>query len=205
MADRNRRFTFAAITLPFLFLAMSGVARANSIFVNTTDGESDAAPLCSLPDAITAHNLEIPINGCAAGSGEDEIFIEVTGTIFIDETLEITNGILAIQGPTFGCSGPGPCGITIDGEGSIQILKADPLTLVGLFELTLADGHATTASPGTKYGTGTGGAIFADRGQDIVDCLLRNNSAQVPNMTVGGFGGATFSHTPTSTQPITIN
>ncbi len=193
MAGSNRRFAFAAVLLPLLFLTMSGLARANNIFVNTTDGESDLAPLCSLPDAIVAHNLETPINGCAAGNGLDIIFIDVTGTISIDETLEITNGILAIQGPTFGCSGPGPCGITIDGEGSVQILKADPGTVLGLFELTLADGHATTASPGTAFGTGAGGAIFANgNGLGIFDCLLRNNSAEGPSSLVGGVGGAIF-------------
>ncbi len=47
MAGSTRRFTFAAIALPFLFVVMSGLARANDIIVNTTDGESDAAPLCS--------------------------------------------------------------------------------------------------------------------------------------------------------------
>ena len=110
MAGSNRRFTVAAVVLPLLFLVMSGWARANEIFVNTTDGESPAAPLCSLPDAITAHNLKIPINGCAAGNGLDAIFFDVTGTILIDEPLEITNGTLAIDGPQLGCSGAGPCG-----------------------------------------------------------------------------------------------
>ena len=43
MADRSRRFTVAAIALPFSFLAISGRARANLIFVNTLDGGSDAA------------------------------------------------------------------------------------------------------------------------------------------------------------------
>jgi hypothetical protein len=193
MAGSNRRFAFAAVVFPLLFLVMSGLARATAIIVNTTDGESPAAPLCSLPDAITAHNLEIPINGCAAGTGIDGIFIDVTGTISIDETLEIANGIVAIQGPTFGCSGPGPCGITIDGEGSVQILKTDSGTTVDLFELTLADGHATTASPGTAFGNGTGGAIFADGSElNIEDCLLRNNSAQSPSPLFGGLGGAIF-------------
>jgi len=96
------------LRLPFLFLVMSGLARANNIFVNTTDGESPAAPLCSLPDAITAHNLQGMVNGCAAGDGLDVIVIEVTGTILIDEPLEITNAIVTIQGPVFGCSGAGP-------------------------------------------------------------------------------------------------
>jgi hypothetical protein len=136
------------------------------------------------------------VNGCAAGNGLDAIFIEVTGTISIDETLEVTNSLLAIQGPTFGCSGPGPCGITIDGEGSVQILKADAGTVVGLFALTLADGLATTASPGTAFGTGTGGAIFANGSElEISDCLLRNNSAEGPSSVVGGLGGAIYGAT----------
>ena len=45
MAGSNRRFTLAAIALPLLFLAMSGLARANDILVNTISGESEA---CSL-------------------------------------------------------------------------------------------------------------------------------------------------------------
>jgi len=40
MAGSNRRYTVAAIALPFLFLVMSGLARANNIFVNTTDGRA---------------------------------------------------------------------------------------------------------------------------------------------------------------------
>jgi len=35
MAGSNRRFTLAAITLPFLLVVMSGLARANTIFVNS--------------------------------------------------------------------------------------------------------------------------------------------------------------------------
>ncbi len=42
MADRNRRYTFAAIALPFLLIAMAGLARANTIVVNTLDSGSSA-------------------------------------------------------------------------------------------------------------------------------------------------------------------
>ena len=183
MAGSNRRFAIAAVLLPLLFLVISGVARANDIFVNTTDGESPAAPLCSLPDAITAHNLEIPINGCNAGSGLDTIFFDVTGTILIDETLEVTNGILTIQGPLFGCSGVGPCGITVDGGGTIQIMQVDALTLVGLFNLTFADGSANNF---------TGGGAVSSNGNllQVVDSTFLNNTAHGPDATDGGRGGA---------------
>jgi hypothetical protein len=183
MAGSNRRFTFAAIALPFLFVVMSGLAGATDIVVNTTSGESELAPLCSLPDAITAHNITTAVNGCPAGNGDDRIFFAVTGTILIDEPLEIApiSGSVSINGPTFGCSGAGPCGITINGGGTVQIIVTDPGTTVTLRNLTLAHGFATQ-----------GGAIFANgTNLDIHDCLFRNNSAG-PTGIAGGMGGAIF-------------
>jgi hypothetical protein len=177
MAGSNRRFTFAAIALPLLFVVMSGLARANDIFVNTTDGENPLAPLCSLPDAITAHNITTPVHGCAAGDGDDKIFFLVTGTILIDEPLEIapSSGTLSINGPIFGCSGAGPCGITIDGGATVQIIRADSGTTVILNSLTLNHGFATS---GSMIDTG-GGAVYAD-GTDLEvnDCLFINNLAE---------------------------
>ena len=186
MAGSNRRFTLAVVLLPLLFLAMSGLARANDIIVNTTDGDSDPAPLCTLPDAILAHNLQTAFNGCGAGNGSDTIVFGVTGTISIDETLEITNGALEIEGPPFGCSGPGPCGITVNGEGSVQIIEADSGTTVSLFALTFENGFASTSSAGGAEG----GAIFAN-GTDleIDDCLFVDNTADDAPI---GDGGAIF-------------
>jgi len=200
MAGSNRRSTLAVMLLPLLFVAMSGLARANTIIVNTTDGENINPLLCSLPDAIRAVNTQFPVNGCLGGTANDDlIIIGVTGQTNIDETQEIDGPeILTIIGPGFGCSGPGPCGFTIDGGDSVQIFKTDPGTTVYLDNLTLADGHATTASPGTVGGTGTGGAIFANGNLlDITDCLLRNNSAAGPSSLVGGDGGAIYGLTGT--------
>jgi hypothetical protein len=187
MASWNRRFIVAAVVLPLLFLAMPGMSRANTLIVNTLDGESQPFPLCTLPDAVAAHNIPGIVNGCGPASGTDLIIFAVTGTIFIDEPLQITNGSLTISGPLFGCSGPGPCGITIDGGGTVQIILADPTTSVFLNELTLADGFAPPASSG-------GGAIFAN-GTDleINNCLLVNNKSAGPTTPdFGGLGGAIF-------------
>jgi hypothetical protein len=190
MAGSSRRLTLAAIALPILFAVMSGLAQAKDIFVNTTDGESPAAPLCSLPDAITAHNIQTAVNGCPAGTVNDTIFIDVTGTILIDEPLEIAQGTLFIQGPIFGCSGLGPCGITIDGEGTVQILKADAGTDVFLNALTFNHGKGITNPIATNTG---GGAIFAD-GTDleITDCLFVNNQAVGADSFTSGLGGAIY-------------
>ncbi len=190
MARSIRRFTFAAIALPFLFLVMAGMARANSIFVNATDGDSDPAPLCTLPDAITAHNSQTAVNGCGAGNGLDTIYIGVTGTILIDETLEITNGIVTIQGPTAGGpAGPSPAaGITIDGGSTVQIIRADVGTSVLLNALTLADGLGTTVA------VNTGGGAVSTTGFDLEvnDCLFLNNKAEGSSSAIGGEGGAIY-------------
>ena len=196
MAGSNRRFTFAAIALPFLFVVMSGFAHASGIFVNTTSGESELSPLCSLPDAVTAHNIKAPVNGCEAGDGDDAIFFLVTGTILIDEPLEIAvdSGHLSINGPTFGCSGAGPCGITIDGGGTVQIIQADAGTMVFLNTLTFNHGLATTT---VDFNTGGGAVIANGTDLEIHDCLFVNNQAVGSIPFVGGLGGAIYGNSGT--------
>jgi hypothetical protein len=188
MAGSNRRFAVAAVILPLLFLVMTGLARANDIFVNSTDGESPGAPMCSLPDAISAHNIAGTVNGCGPASGNDRIFFSVTGTIMIDEPLEITGGTLSITGPLFGCTGAGPCGITIDGGGTVQIIQQDPGTSLSLKALTLNHGLGTTSVPNTG-----GGAIAAHgTSLSINDCLFVDNTARGSNPAIGGEGGAIY-------------
>ena len=200
MADRNRRFSLAAIALPLLFLVMSGLARANDIFVNTLDGESEPSLLCSLPSAVMAHNLTTGVNGCAAGNGSDRIFFVVTGTILIDEPLEIASGTLSINGPLFGCTGPGPCGITIDGGGTVQIIQQDPGTALSLKALTLQNGLGITLA------TNTGGGAIAAHGNDleIDDCLFVNNTARGSSTSIGGEGGAIYAGITTG-QVVIVN
>src|SRR6266436_1531154 len=184
MAGSNRRFTLAAVALPLLFVVMSGLARANTILVNTTDGDTDPFPLCTLPDAIQAANTHfLPVNGCAAGSGDDTILFNVTGTINIDETLIVTDPILSIVGPEIG-------GIKINGGGSVQIFHATVGTTLSLSDLTLENGFAAPGNIG-------GGAVFANGTElDIDHSLLVNNQAgsanDPPFGTIGGKGGAIY-------------
>ncbi len=186
MADRMRSFAFGAVILPFLFLAMSGIATAivpTVITVNTLSG-APAPGLCSLPDAISAHDAPgTAFNACALGSGDDIIDFTVTGQITIDVTLSVTSGVLFVEGPSSGgAAGPGPAaGITISGGGTVGIFQALTGTTVTLANLTLADGFAI---PG-------GGAAVAD-GTDfeVFDCLFLDNTAEGAVSLVGGLGGA---------------
>ena len=71
MAGSNRRFTLAAIALPFLFLAMSGLARANDIFVNTLDGGSPGLSAVHAGGCGHRGQHAPVLNGCGAGNGTD--------------------------------------------------------------------------------------------------------------------------------------
>jgi hypothetical protein len=173
-----------------LFLAMPGSSRANTIIVNTLDSGSQLAPLCTLEDAVKAANSHAMQNGCGPGNGSDEILFSVTGTIFTDDTLVVADHILVIVGPNIGCTGAGPCGVTIDGGGTHRIFDTENSGSNDLFAmegLTLADGFAPAASSG-------GGAIFANGMElEINNCLLVNNKSAGPTTPdFGGLGGAIF-------------
>jgi hypothetical protein len=184
MAGSNRHLTVAAVALPFLFLAISGLARAiplNVIVVNTLSGGS-VVGACSLPDAVTAANSKLAVNGCAAGTGNDEIEFSVTGTIVVSAELHVTDAILSIVGPPVG-------GVTLSGgSGTFRILKADTGTDVTLENLTFANGGNSTF---LVFG---GGAVLAQGTTMTID-----NSAFVDN--VAEAGGAIFA--PTGTLTIT--
>jgi hypothetical protein len=185
MEGSNRRFTLSAVALPFLFLAMSGLALANVITVNTLDGGSESAPLCTLEDAVTAANTSTAINGCGAGSGNDEIVFSVTGTIFTDNPLVITDPELTIVGPNTGSvAGPNPpAGIVIDGGTTHEIMETTN-TRTEVENLTFAHGNITTINYlGVDH---AGGAINAE-GTDlyVFNCSFNDNAAADP-----GLGGA---------------
>ena len=170
MADRIRRYMFAAIALPLFLIAMAGLARANTIIVNTLDAGSDAFPLCTLEDAVLAANSQMIHGGCPAGTGNfDTIKFIVTGTISPDNTLTINNSHeeLSIVGPTFGCAGTGPCGITIDGRQNMRLIDAEGTDLV-VQNLTLANGESFAA----------GGLLANGSIVGVEDCTLVGNIAE---------------------------
>jgi predicted outer membrane repeat protein len=207
MARSNLHLRVAAVALPFLFLAMSGLARAvppNFIVVNTTFGQSVAAVPgpCSLTDAVAAANSGTTVQNCAGASGATNVIeFSVTGTINLGpaQTLTITTADpVEIIGPTVG-------GITINGDSSnLRILKLQPGTDVTLENLTFADGGNSSFlvfGGGAILSEGTsltienstfvsnvaedGGAIFADSGTVTI-----TNSTFFSNL--GLFGGAIY-------------
>lgn len=171
MAISNRRFRLATVVLPLFLLAMSGLARANIIVVNSTNGGSVPAPACTLQDAVVAASTATAVNGCNAGSGNDTIEFSVTGTIATAGGLTLTNNTLSVDGPAGG--------ITIDAGGNNPIFLAFGGSLT-LKDLMLTNGFEF-------FG---GGAIRSTGSVTIDDCTFVNNTAG--NLALGGNGGAIF-------------
>ncbi len=121
MADRNWRLRLATVVLPLLFLAMSAMASAATITVNTV-GDPGVSGTCDLRDAITNANgkNQSGSTNCAGGTGSDTIEFSIGGTIILGSSLPaIANtspGSLTIDGSEL---------ITVDGANSFQIFKVN--------------------------------------------------------------------------------
>ena len=172
MADRNRSFTVAAIALPFLFLLMSGFARAATLTVTNT---SDTG----------AGSLRGEI--LAASSG-DTINFSVSGTITLSSALPVIAINLTIDG-----SGRS---ITVDGANSFPIFNVNPGVTLNLEFLTLAHGFTAEGPGGAIFNQGTttvtncnfsnntafsGGAIYA-----LAGAMTITNSTFSDNQAISG-------------------
>jgi hypothetical protein len=115
------RLALASAMFPSLLAGMAN--GANPIPVNTLDGGSGISGKCALADAVLAHNTKKAQGGCPTGSADDLIQFSVTGSIFVQNTLEVTGDTLTITGP-----GPTSNSIVIDssqvetGEGGAMLV-----------------------------------------------------------------------------------
>jgi hypothetical protein len=167
MADRNRRFTPAAVAMPLLFLAMSGLARAATITVSNTNDSGMGSLRAAITTANTTPTVATTVN------------FSVSGTITLLSALpEITNtspGSLTIDG-----SGQA---ITVDGASTFQIFDVNAGATLNLQFLTLAHGFVL----GNEEGEGAGGAIFNEGGTlTVTNCTFSDN--QSTGSAVGGSG-----------------
>src|SRR5271170_3739419 len=180
MADRNRRFTVAAVVMPLVFLAMSGLARAATFTVsNTTDPGSPMAGDGSLREAITSANT-------AGGTNNIQFNAGVTGTITLGSTLPaiVSGETLTITGPT---TSPG---IAISGGNAVQLMVVNAGATLNLQFLTMEDGSATL---GSTFGP-AGGAIYNNGTLTVTNSTLSGN--QVTNVSGfgSGIGGAIYNN-----------
>jgi len=180
MTGENRRFTVAAVVMPLVFLAMSGLARAATFTVsNTTDPASPMAGDGSLREAITNANT-------AGGTNNIQFNAGVTGTITLGSTLPaiVSGETLTITGPT---TSPG---IAISGGNAVQLMVVNAGATLNLQFLTMEDGSATL---GSTFGP-AGGAIYNNGTLTVTNSTLSGN--QVTNVSGfgSGIGGAIYNN-----------
>jgi CSLREA domain-containing protein len=119
---------------------------------------------CSLREAITAANDNVPVDACPSGDGvlTDTISFNVAGTITLTEQLSVTSG-----GPVVIDGGEV---ITVSGGHSVQGIYVGNGTQLSLNQLTVADGWRDG-----EYVIANGGGIENYGSLKIFDSKISNN------------------------------
>lgn len=206
---RNARVPLAAGRLRRAALLTSGLATAlvaaplgaATIFVTTDQDTVAADGLCSLREAITAANGDLPAgNGCLGGSGDDRVrfVLPLPATIALTSNLPAITDRLKIQGPGAGQ-------LAIDGVGLFRLLSLDDPAgnaWLGVEDLTLTRGLAASGGGAeitnlesalfrrvlfldNSAGNGGGLSASADSVVEVEDCWFTDNLADGP---AGGGG-----------------
>jgi len=183
MDDKSRRrkgwsLFFSAVLLVglALMLAPAPPAHAASIVVTTTADEQNINGQCSLREAIwnANNNDQSGSTDCAAGSGDDTITFNVSGTITLGSQLP---NITDAAGLTIlGSAG----GMTISGNNTVRVFEVNLGATLKLQNLTVANGRALN-----------GGGIYNSGTLSITNCTLSGNNAF--DTFSGTGGGAIFS------------
>ncbi|MBV8362095.1 MAG: hypothetical protein JO189_29810 [Deltaproteobacteria bacterium] len=110
-------------------------------------------------------------HGCAAGTGDDQVYFRVSGTTLLASTLrKVTDRQLTITGP-----------ITISGGGAVQVMQVALGARLNLMRLGIANGN--------NVSTGKGGGIDNSFGT-----LAITNSNFADNSSSVSSGGGNFSN-----------
>src|SRR5262245_44578816 len=109
-----------------LCLVFVTLASANTITVNTTDDIMQPNGNCSLRDAITAANLDVATDTCAAGFGDDYIVFDRS---LNGQTISVTHAAPNLPDSSLRVEG----NLEIDGGGTITVEGLPNLHLLDVF------------------------------------------------------------------------
>lgn len=174
-----------------LFLLPDRISRAAATFtVNSLADTPDAAPgngICA--DAGGLCTLRAALQEANALAGDDTINFSVTGTINLTGALPtITSNI--------NMNGPGSASLTVrrDTGGDYRIFFTDN-RIVSISGMTITNGKAPDATPGSGQPGGPGGGIRQAGGEltlnDVIITANRTgNGATINNNNTAGWGGS---------------
>jgi CSLREA domain-containing protein len=190
---RNALAATAAVVATFASLAVASSAVAASIVVDTnSDDASGTTGSCSLREAIINANTDADnTNGCAQGSGTDDISFVST---LDDATISLTNGELQIQSPLNIVGGTS--NVTIGGATGSRVIDINSGSpVVQISGITVQDGDlgiADSQRGGGIYNPGNGALT-------LTDVTVKNNSVSAASDGSGDAiaqGGGIFSAGP---------
>ena len=154
--------------LALAFVALDGDrAHAQNITVNTAADNTDEDDLCSLREAVSTANTDMPINpggagnDCETGSGTDTISVPA-GTYPIGAQLGISSNLTI--------DGAGSATTILDGGGAGRVFNVTSGT-VGISDLTVTNG---LVSGGVD---GAGGGILNSGNLTITNSTVSTNDA----------------------------
>ena len=153
-----------------LVLTKKSVQTQATLIVNTLEDELNNDGDCSLREAITAANINIPMDACPGGETDspDTITFVVSGTIILNSQLTVTpGGPLNIDGGNM---------ITVSGGSATRVWWVEYGSVLTLKRLAVVDGFAVD-----------GAGLYNNGGNVNID-----NSTLSENIVEGGAGGGIF-------------
>ena len=165
-----------------LFAYASSPAQAAIITVNSLADDTDGTDgECTLREAITAANTDTAsgtaTGECAAGSGEDGIDIELTGTVNLTGALPDLSTNLAIAGP-----GADEFTVRRDSGGDYRIFTVTSGSVVSISGITISGGNVPLGSDG-------GGILNNGGTLTITSSTVSGNSAGNDGGGISNEGG----------------
>jgi CSLREA domain-containing protein len=160
-----------------IWFSLCASARATDIPVTTAVDEVSANGSCSLREAITAANQDIPVDACPAGNGADVIHLPAgvyqLRLVGADEDANLT-GDLDVTDVTH-LLGAAPALTVLDGANLDRVLHVHATAQVTLSGLTLTNGHAPDGAD--EDDGASGGGILAAGPLTLRDVVVTENAA----------------------------
>jgi len=170
---------FAALLLALVGSMATGV-QADTIFVTSTESTG-------------AGTLREALASAADGDIIDATGISGTITLLPDFLTSSQLGVTA----SVTILGPGPANLTVDGNGTSRVFRIFPGRTVTIEGLTIANGRASGAPPGS-FPPSSGGGIYNDHSALTVNnCVLSGNSADEDGGGINNDGSISGSATLT--------
>jgi CSLREA domain-containing protein len=197
------------LVVPLVALALSlrmplAAHAAGTIVVNSLSDIQTADGSCTLREAISAANYNLPVDTCAAGTwgGTDIISFSISGTIVLGNNLPRTYEYQKLT-----IRGPGADRLTISGSNALQILSVSGWLNLENVTIANASGSDNPYIPNgggiLNYGTlNVTNSIFSGNRADEGGAIFNHNGTL--NVTGSTFtsnradeGGAIFNHNGT--------